>query len=91
VDHLCAIFCHLVSGVFNIPARAAIAGGIPHQFQGCIRVDAKGTYFLFHRPDALSPGAASISVTDDDANLFGTAHKCSSNTSVCDQNSNRTP
>jgi hypothetical protein len=69
VDHLHPIFDHLIPSILNVPAWAAIAGGIAHHLNRLIFVPFKGAFAISKRSQAFPSSTGAITVTNDDPNF----------------------
>jgi hypothetical protein len=82
VDHLNTVPNHFITCIFNIPARAAVAGRVAHQRQIIIFITAESALSLPHRSKTFSPSAGAIAVTDDYPNIYFLAQSYSPNLMV---------
>jgi len=69
-----AVLDHFLSGVFDIPARAAAAAREARHLDLRALVGGKGSFPIPERSKAFSSGAASIAIADDDADASFISH-----------------
>jgi hypothetical protein len=74
VDHLCSIFHHFLSRVFDIAAWASVASGVAHQLNLRIGILGKCAFLVPYRPQAFSPRAGAIAVANNDPDLYFVNH-----------------
>ena len=72
MDGLGAVSDHLLRHVLDVPAGAAVTGGIPYDLQRFIlRISAERSFPLPHGAQALAAAAGAIAIADDDADPHG--------------------
>lgn len=82
VDHLNTVPNHFITCIFNIPARAAVAGRVAHKRQVIIFIPAESALSLPQRSKTFSSSTGAVSVTDDDPNVYILAQSYSPNLMV---------